>query len=499
MAMPLIDALPPAPTPADPEPVFDDKAYETVAALAPFVEQANALAVAVEGQAERSKTEADRSKTEADRSHAEASRAQTAADDAVAVTTGGTASIDPEAGKIPIAGADAAIAQAWIKGLEFELDALRVARNKALYADGPYPVLDLQFQGAKMLDPRVELARASLDWDEEGREYGVNEPVLKNDGLQFTGVRANAYTWSKDLMHPNWEIIRGYMVENSDQVLGSRSFSIKRTSEGDVYFRQKVSIESGKDYVVSRYVRFLTGLEEYRIDMPASDFDTNAIGFRSVFSLNESGVLVATHGGKFTQLKDGWYRIWKSAKAVVTKVSNSIQHHAYSEGGINYNSAPHFDVGTTPTPYIPTEESRVIVAPTRFGILQIEHNAVSIDFNGAANAHTGTGSVERNTLFESRVSSGERFGLFIQNGGLYVNYTNASGQVDRRIHPLTVPVNATFKVVGSEGRVYIYKDDILIGEVTDSVATDFTEIFIGRGISIGQAQGFIKSVQVYKE
>src|SRR5690606_315392 len=53
--------------------------------------------------------------------------AEQARDDAVAVVTGGTASIDPEAGKIPIAGAEASIKQGWIENLQFELDALRVA------------------------------------------------------------------------------------------------------------------------------------------------------------------------------------------------------------------------------------------------------------------------------------------------------------------------------------------------------------------------------------
>lgn len=119
--------------------------------------------------------------------------AEQARDDAVAVVTGGTASIDPDAGKIPIAGADAAIKQAWVKDLEFELDALRVAKNKVLYGDGPYPVIDLQFQGAKYLDPRIEFTRASKDWDEYGNEYGIDEPVLTNKGFWVSGARTDLF------------------------------------------------------------------------------------------------------------------------------------------------------------------------------------------------------------------------------------------------------------------------------------------------------------------
>lgn len=221
MSMPLIDALPPAPTPADPEDVFDNKAYDLVAALGPFATQANALAVAVESEVGRSKEEADRSQaqvgaatseanraqTEADRSEGEANRAYQAAADAVAVTTGGTASIDPEPGKIPIAGDAAAIKQSWVKGLEFELDALRAARMREQYGDGPYPALDLQFVGATKLDPRAKFVRASADWGYnsvgELVKYEANEPILDYSadgvakGLRVWGQRTNLAKLSK--------------------------------------------------------------------------------------------------------------------------------------------------------------------------------------------------------------------------------------------------------------------------------------------------------------
>lgn len=76
MAIPLIDPLPPAPTPADPEPVFDDKAYEMVAALALFIEQANAVAALVDGEGGKSQAQVDAATSEAVKAKASAEAAK---------------------------------------------------------------------------------------------------------------------------------------------------------------------------------------------------------------------------------------------------------------------------------------------------------------------------------------------------------------------------------------------------------------------------------------
>lgn len=159
--------------------------------------EASVSEAAALSQANRAESEADRAETEADRS-------QQAADDAVAVVSGGEASIDPEAGKIPIAGAEASIKQGWIENLQFELDALRVAKNRLLYGDGPYPMLDFQFQGAKYLDPRIGFSRASKDWDEYGNECSVNEPVLTEKGLWTSGERVGLITDNRDPSQQSW-------------------------------------------------------------------------------------------------------------------------------------------------------------------------------------------------------------------------------------------------------------------------------------------------------
>lgn len=158
----------------------------------------------------------------------DAGRAQQAADDAVAVVTGGTASIEPEAGKIPIAGSDATIKQAWIKDLEFELDRLRVATNKTLYGDGPYPSLDLQFQGAKLLDPRVTFARSTPKWDYYGKQYGVNEPVFTDKGLLLEPQVTNLWVKSSNYV----PVSTHYFGEPVDNIFGGTAYKVTKRGTG---------------------------------------------------------------------------------------------------------------------------------------------------------------------------------------------------------------------------------------------------------------------------
>lgn len=197
--------------------------------------EANVSEAAALSQANRAEAEADRAETEAD-------RAQQAADDAVAVVSGGEASIDPEPGKIPIAGAEGTIKQAWVHELEFALDKLRVATNKALYGNGPYPVLDFQFQGARYLDPRIEFSRASMDWGPDGKAYGINEPVLTEEGLWVSGSRTNLIPWSRNL--ENWSSVNvGFGGDNGNILIES-------SASGSHYIAHTVSLQGDDVSVV---------------------------------------------------------------------------------------------------------------------------------------------------------------------------------------------------------------------------------------------------------
>lgn len=151
---------------------------------------------------------------------------------------GNIASVDPAPSKVPLAGAEGTIKQAWVDSLEFELDALRVAKNKALYGDGPYPVLDLQFQGAKILDPRITFTRATPDWDWEGKRYEVNEPVLTDNGLWMWENRTNLYRNSltdQAITVTARQYTISFYGEGSIELSGAHAHTVVSTGERTTY------------------------------------------------------------------------------------------------------------------------------------------------------------------------------------------------------------------------------------------------------------------------
>jgi len=294
--------------------------------------------------------------------------AEQARDDAVAIVTGGTASIDPEAGKIPIAGAEASIKQAWIENLQFELDALRVAKNRLLYGDGPYPVLDFQFAGAKYLDPRIQFTRASVDWDENGREYGINEPVLTDKGLWVSGVRTNLMTDSSLLTQPATnadfvparEVAKGVIrlgflreslgttlphhisTNNISRTLGEsyrESFFVGKGSTRQVYVFSGSSIWGG-----NTAIRFDPITASITQPTNIKDPTVEDLGFAWRVSFTVSAVSNGTQGWRL-YLHNG----------------SSFNYDGDGESGAFLGSFQS-EVGSAATPYIPTEGSQVTVA-----------------------------------------------------------------------------------------------------------------------------------------
>lgn len=84
------------------------------------------------------------------------------------------------------------------KMFELQRDAPTVGTNYINTGADPRAALDLQFAGASMLDPRIQFTRASLDWDERGREYGINEPIVTEEGLWVSGQRTDLIPYSSD-------------------------------------------------------------------------------------------------------------------------------------------------------------------------------------------------------------------------------------------------------------------------------------------------------------
>lgn len=234
MSIPKIDPYPPAPTPEDDEATFDEKAYEHAASLEPRRIQMNEVATYVNTRASDANSRAVAAAASATASANSATRSDEWANKAPgSVVASGKYSarhysdlsdkfanapedVEVEPGKFsalhwqekakkiadvhattvatdPILTVTATNVQEALRDLAYQSDQLRVAKNQLKYGDGPYPVLDLQFQGAKILDPRITFTRASLDWDEDGNEYGIDEPVLTDQGLWVSRERTNLF------------------------------------------------------------------------------------------------------------------------------------------------------------------------------------------------------------------------------------------------------------------------------------------------------------------
>lgn len=396
-------------------------------------------AKAFENQAKAAETS---SKTHADRS-------QQAADDAVATVTGGTASIDPKPGKIPLAGADAAIKQAWVKDLVFELDALRAARNRLQYGDGPYPVMDFQFIGAERSDPKIVFTRASKDWgyDKNGvlKEYGVDEPVFDYDpitgeslGLRSWGRRTNLLVESKSLSFSVWGPVRMYV-----ETEGEWHKLIPRSLQGSHQFRQlniPVTGETVSSFFAKqgeyRYLRYRSAVDSVFFEDAVFDLFTGEkvagripVDRIAIKGNRDAGfyfeIVNAASEGTFFD-----FDFWVYGETISPDFTGD------DEGGL-YVKGVQLEEGVNASPYIPTGSSQVTVAGSLAQVevagLMAGEWSLMIGY-----AHDSTASSQR--FLEIRGDTNNYVwgvaSTLSQTGGGYlhktvdgVNYINAGGSI----------------------------------------------------------------------
>lgn len=325
--------------------------------------------------------------------------AEQARDDAVAVVTGGTASIDPEAGKIPIAGAEASIKQGWIENLQFELDALRVAKNRLLYGDGPYPMLDFQFAGAKLLDPRIRFTRASEDY-QNGDIYEINEPVLTDKGLWCSGKRANLLRGSGDMSKEPWSRGPQYFANVSNTSTPFRLYdtdfvvhygpNVGQSSFTNHLPYQVVNLATAGKYTVSFYVKKV-GLTTHLRLIPDNGSTTNQETTGGSVLLSGSGedldlvnsdttMFSGTRSLKTIPAGDGWYKCILTFSTKIDEVSFRFRAFPYvgttplvgdGESGLLMSQVK-LDEGEIDTGYIPTVDSQVTVANIGLEPIQTE-------------------------------------------------------------------------------------------------------------------------------
>jgi len=166
------------------------------------------------------------------------------------------------------------IPQGGIVGLSGDFDTLRTAVRRLQYGDGPFPSLDLQFVGARLLDPRIDFSRLTDGYYVNDR--GVlaralpNEPRFNFDpetgrarGLLVEGAATNLAVYSNYQTGDYWVGNSLYQLAANVGRAPDRTQTLSRiaaNADGQPYAgpgaTTSVSYSAGKRYVSFCWFRF---------------------------------------------------------------------------------------------------------------------------------------------------------------------------------------------------------------------------------------------------
>ncbi|AQS50565.1 hypothetical protein PAEH1_01555 [Paenalcaligenes hominis] len=437
MSIPKIDPYPPAPTPEDDEATFDEKAYEHAASLEVRRVQMNEVATYVNTRASDANNRAVAAAASATASANSAARADEWANKAPgsAVASGKYSArhysdlsdkfanapedVEVEPGKFsalhwqekakkianvhattvatePLPTVIAANVQEALRGLAYQADQLRVAKNQLKYGDGPYPVLDFQFADAKYLDARIQFTRASKDWDENGQEYGINEPVIMEKGLWSSGARSNLVKWSGDLTKSDWLISSSQYFRTAYPTIHPQRGPIRATlygpNNGQSSFttgvvRQAVTLQSDATYTIWLDVK--SSDPEYITSVRPEFLMSGGVSVPvyGVFSLTSGGLPTAREDNDYYRdvkvnnisLGEGWRRLSITLTVLSSNLEFTLRFYPYyggtsvvgdGENGLIVSNVQ-VEKSRAPTRHIPTEGSQVTVANTNVSFSEI--------------------------------------------------------------------------------------------------------------------------------
>ena len=192
MAIPFINALPEAPQRTDARPNFALRADVFFAAIDPMRYQMNQMAAWMNDQRDdiysySDNVEAWMNATLAARNAAQAAATNAAAsesaakdhlDDTAALIAGFTPTGDP----LPeVTSVNAPLVVATPQG------GVKFSRRALNNGAGVRPALRFDFANQGYLDPRIKFSRPSVD-NEDGKTYGLNEPVINQNGLKLNAA-----------------------------------------------------------------------------------------------------------------------------------------------------------------------------------------------------------------------------------------------------------------------------------------------------------------------
>lgn len=292
-----------------------------------------------------------------------AAEAAVSAANAVAVVTGGTATLTPEAGKIPLAGADAQFAHGWVA-------------PPALPPSRPSLLLDFK---KGHIDPRITFTRASAAtyFDSQGvlRTALAGEPRIDHNpltgsclGLLIEEQRTNLFLHSEDFTQAVWSKYGCTVTANSRSAPDGTMTAdklVENTANIEHYLEQVISVAPGAASWTFSKILFAGERNKGKISFVHIG-ETNSVS-SITFDLaagtiaGPSDRVTAT---SITPLGNGAYRVviigtttvaCTSLRGRITLVdaANATVYTGDGASGL-YLWGPQFEAGAFPTSYIKT-------------------------------------------------------------------------------------------------------------------------------------------------
>ncbi|WP_263079478.1 LamG domain-containing protein [Endozoicomonas sp. Mp262] len=314
----------------------------------------NAEKTATESAAS-AKTDAATATTKAAEAKTSEQNAKKSADNAAKVVTGGTATLDPEGGKIPLADAEGKIHHGWLPDQSIPFPDFWLPLNDSLQilaGEGKHDQIDVSTaqDGSKMIDlptKSAEFSRATTATyiDKSGvlRTAGTNEPRFEKDGILIEGGSTNLLAKSRNLT--------GSAIVSDDPMISPDSITNAMTirSSADPNVNSNVGLGSVKasNPTISLFVKKGTGFNiQISTRQVLGDGSIGNQGSDIVLTWNDNEPSLITTGNsqpdwvsRSEYISNGWWRVSyympNKDKSDIGYVFNAIYAKGYGSTDLN--------------------------------------------------------------------------------------------------------------------------------------------------------------------
>lgn len=236
------------------------------------------------------------------------------------------------------------------------------------------PALNINFTGSRVVDPRITFSRSGTGnvasyVDEKGvmRFAPPNvpridfNPVTKEClGLLMEEQRTNLLTYSNDFSNAAWLKSKATITANAtdapDGTLTADKF--ETTGGGASYLYQGKTLTQGQAYVISAYVKHISGAGEFWL----RDFTEYGIASFNIINGTPLWSIGIASSPQIVNFGNGWYRVSAVFTPTIATANHNISCPGASStlvGNAFYVWGAQLETGSAPTGYIPTTSAQV--------------------------------------------------------------------------------------------------------------------------------------------